>query len=107
MTTYTLAVPKKSEHKDNQIDFTNTYIMYIQLEPFFPYSFLRGEAEKGFFGVIESPFLKVDSKIWAKDSQLIPQSSIDTYLTLNTLRPHCQFVLFATNRQFAFEYIKV
>ncbi|KAL7320312.1 hypothetical protein PS15m_000211 [Mucor circinelloides] len=45
------------------------------------------EAEKEFVCVSGSPFLKVDSRFWAKDCPLISQSSIDAYLSQTPLDP--------------------
>ncbi|KAG2229335.1 hypothetical protein BDF21DRAFT_492172 [Thamnidium elegans] len=43
------------------------------------------EAEKEFVGVSGSPFLKIDSKFWAKDCLLISQNSIDAYISQTPL----------------------
>ncbi|ORE00970.1 hypothetical protein BCV72DRAFT_299952, partial [Rhizopus microsporus var. microsporus] len=47
--------------------------------------FLSVDIEKEFSCSDESPFLKIESKFWAKDCLLISQSSIDKLLSRSPL----------------------
>ncbi|EIE79741.1 hypothetical protein RO3G_04446 [Rhizopus delemar RA 99-880] len=49
--------------------------------------FLSVDIEKGFSCGDESPFLKIESRFWAKDCLLISQSSIDKFLSRSPMKP--------------------
>lgn len=49
--------------------------------------FLSVDVEKEFSCGDESPFLKIESRFWAKDCLLISQSSIDKFLSRSPMKP--------------------
>ncbi|KAI7872372.1 hypothetical protein BDF14DRAFT_491686 [Spinellus fusiger] len=49
--------------------------------------FLSVDIEKEFSCDDESPFLKIESKFWAKDFIFISQSSIDKFLSRSPMEP--------------------
>lgn len=65
----------------------NWYTVYPIVLIFAINGFSSVDIEKEFHSVSENPFLKIDSKFWAKDCLLISRSSIHTYLSRSPMDP--------------------